>query len=57
MLSRPVPFNGINGHIEFSVTKSIDPACQYNRRPSMQQPAAIAVDQNTSRVSKLKKYL
>lgn len=53
VLGRPVPFNGSNGHnIEFSVTKNIDPTCQYNIGPSMKQPAAIVVNQNTARVRK-----
>jgi len=57
MLGRPVTFNSNTGHIEFSVIKNIDPICQYNKRPSMQQPAAIAVDPHNARVSKLRNIL
>lgn len=56
MLGRPVAFNTCNGHLEFFVTKNIDPICQYNKGPSMQQPAAITIDRNTAKVSKLKEY-
>lgn len=54
MLGRPVAFNTSNGHLEFFVTKNIDPISQYNKGPSMQQPAAITIDRNTAKVSKLK---
>lgn len=56
MLGRPVAFNTCNGHLEFFVTKNIDPICQYNKGPSVQQPAAITIDRNTAKVNKLKKY-
>lgn len=56
VLGRPVAFNTCNGHLEFFVTKNIDPICQYNKGPSMQQPAAITISQNTAKVSKLKEY-
>lgn len=51
VLGRSVACNSSTGCIEFSVTKSIDPTCQYDRGPSMQQPVAIAVDHHSARVS------
>lgn len=50
VLGRPVACNDNNGHIYFSIIKNIDPTCQYNRGPSMQQPVAIAVDHHNARV-------
>lgn len=51
MLGRPISFNSsATGHFEFSVTKNIDPVCRYEKGPSMQQPAAVAVDSNNSQV-------
>lgn len=57
MLGRQVALNSSSGHISFSVTKNIDPICQYNKHPSLQQPVAITVDPDTARVSKLNKYV
>lgn len=53
MLGRPVTFNGSIGQIDIFVTKNIDPICQYNKKPSMQQPAAIAIDPHNTKVSKI----
>ncbi|XP_025207500.1 uncharacterized protein LOC112603224 isoform X2 [Melanaphis sacchari] len=50
VLGRPVAYNGNTGHIDFSVTKNIDPTCQYSKGPSMQQPVAIAIDHHSTRV-------
>lgn len=57
MLGRPVTFNGSIGHINFSVTKNINPICQYNNEFSMQQPTAIVINSHTSRVSKSNIFL
>lgn len=51
MLGRPVTFNDSTGHIDFSVTKNINPICQYKNEFPMQQPTAIVVNPHTSRVS------
>lgn len=51
VLGRPVTFNCNTGHVDFSITKNNDPICRYNKGPSMQQPAAIAIDPLTSKVS------
>lgn len=51
MLGRPVSFSK-SRHINFSIIKNINPISQYNKRPLLQQPSAIAVDPDTARVSK-----
>lgn len=52
MLGRPIAFSKISEHIEFSVTKNINPICQYNNKPAMLQPTSITLNSDNSRVSK-----
>lgn len=52
MLGRPIAFSNSSEHIEFSVTKNINPICQYNNEPTMLQPASITLDSDNSKVSK-----
>lgn len=53
ILGRPVLCKGVAEHINFSVTKNIDPMYQYKKGPLLKQPAAIVVDSNFAKVHKI----